>query len=324
MDPLSEILSLLKPRSYVSAGFDAGGDWCLDFAAPAGIKFNAVMAGACWLQVAGEAQPVRLEAGDCFLLPRGRPFRLASDLALPPIDAGPVFAGPRVDGIIRFQGGGAFFLAGSRFLLSGRSADILLGELPAVVHVRKEQDQAILRWALERMRQELQAGMPGSSLVAEHLAHIMLVQALRLHLTGGTRDGTGWLAALADRQIGAAIGLLHGDPARRWTVAALAGQVGMSRTAFAVRFRQVAGRSPIDYLARWRMLLAADRLTGSDAAVAAIAAALGYESESAFGVAFRRIMGCSPRQYARAPSAGGGPPADGAGGPDPDQAGRDS
>jgi AraC-like DNA-binding protein len=300
MDPLSDVLALLKPRSYVSAGFDAGGDWSLQFPRYEGIKFNAVISGRCWLAVEGLPEPVQLEPGDCFLLTKGRPFRMASDLSLQPTDAVAVFSFAGRGGVARCNGGGDFFLLGSRFTLAGRHADVLLSVLPPVVHIREAADQASLRWSLERMRQELCGGFPGYALVAEHLAHLMLVQALRLYLTQAGIGRVGWLTALADKQIGAAINAMHADPARRWTLRELAASVGMSRTAFALRFKATVGLSAMDYLARWRMLVAGDRLANRDGSVSAIAAALGYESESAFGAAFKRVMGCSPRQYKQA------------------------
>jgi AraC-like DNA-binding protein len=159
------------------------------------------------------------------------------------------------------------------------------------------------------MRQELREQQPGAFLVAEHLAQMMLVQALRLHLTDSASDGVGWLFALADKQIGAAIAAMHAEPERPWTLQEIAHHIGMSRTNFAVKFKKTVGLSPIDYLTRWRMLLAGDRLANSQQSIAAIASSLGYESESAFGTAFKRVMGCSPRQYGRSgnrPSADGG------------------
>jgi AraC-like DNA-binding protein len=299
MDPLSDILSLLKPKSYLSAGLDAGKDWSLQFGLYEGIKFNAVMAGECWLSVVGVADPVHLQAGDCFLLAKGHPFLLASDLSLPPVDARPIFAAAGPGGVAVCNGGGEFFLAGSRFILGGDQADVLLSVLPPIVLIRKEADQAVLRWSLDRMRQELREQQPGAFLVIEHLAHIMLVQTLRLHLSDAANGGGGWLLALADKQIGAAIAAIHAEPARPWTLPELARHVGMSRTTFAVRFKQKVGLSPIDYLIRWRMLLAGDRLSNTNQSIAAIASSLGYETESAFGAAFKRTMGCSPRQYSR-------------------------
>lgn len=300
MDPLSDILALLRPRSYVSAGFDAGGDWCLHFGRYAGIKFNAIIAGTCWLRVENGMEPVRLEAGDCFLLAHGLPFRMGGDLNRPGGDAATLFGQGRPGAVVTLNGGGDFFLAGSRFMLEGGHADLLLGVLPPLVLIRKEQDQAVLRWALDRMRREMQEGRPGGSLVVEHLAHLMLVQALRLYLNDSAENSVGWLYALADRKLGAAIGLMHAEPARRWTLQNLAQEIGMSRTAFALRFKAMVGQSPMEYLTRWRMLLAADRLRHSPMTLPDIAAMLGYESDSAFGVAFKRMMGMAPRAYARA------------------------
>lgn len=296
MDPLSDVLSLLKPRSYVSAGFDAGGDWSVGFPHNVGIKCYAVVSGACWLVVDGIADPIGLKAGDCFLLPGGRAFRLASDPALPATASTEIFSAPRIGNVLTLNGGGDLFLVGSRFVLSGSHADILLAMLPPVVHISKESEQAALRWSVERMMLELHQQQPGSFLIAEHLAHMMLVQALRLHMTEGA-GGVGWLFALADKQMGAAIGAMHAAPAQRWTLQSLAERVHMSRSAFALKFKQMVGMSAMDYLTRWRMLLAGDRLANSSDPISVIAPSLGYESESAFSTAFKRVMGCAPRQY---------------------------
>ncbi len=300
MDPLSDVLSLLKPRSYVSAGFDAGGNWSIQFPDQHEcIKCYAVVSGECWLSVEGVPDAVRLKTGDCFVLPSGRPFRLASDMALTPVDAGTIFSTARDGGIASYNGGGDFFLVGSRFAVSGNHAGILLGMLPPIVHIWKESDQAALRWSVERMMQELRERQPGGLLVAQHLAHMMLVQALRLHLAEGLRGGVGWLFALADKQMSAAINSMHDDPANRWTLQELAERAGMSRSTFALKFKETVGASPMEYLTRWRMLLAGDRLANSSDPISVIARSLGYESESAFSTAFKRVMGCSPRQYSR-------------------------
>ena len=191
------------------------------------------------------------------------------------------------------------FVVGGYFGLAGNHAGILLGMLPPIVHIRKESDKAALRWSMERMMQELREPQPGSFLVVQHLAHMMLVQALRLHLAEGLRGGVGWLFALADKQMSAAISAMHDDPAHRWTLQELAERAGMSRSTFALKFKETVGASPMDYLTRWRMLLAGDRLANSSDPISVIALSLGYESESAFSTAFKRVMGCSPRQYSR-------------------------
>ena len=189
------------------------------------------------------------------------------------------------------------------------------------MHIRSESDKAQLRWSLDRMRQELREQQPGGSLVAQQLATTMLVLALRLHLTPAELPGqspfeepqqpgstdtagvsgrrAGWLVALADRQMKAAITAMHEQPAHGWTLQGLAERSGMSRSVFALKFKATVGVSPMEYLTRWRMLLAGNRLTDTDDSIAGIARSLGYASESAFSKAFRRGMGCSPRQHRR-------------------------
>ena len=299
MDPLSDVLSLLKPRSYMFRGFDVGGDWSIQFPRHEGIKCYAVVSGSVWLSVEGVPDPVRLAPGDCFLLPLGRPFRLASDLALAPVDAMAVFATPQDGAVATYNGGGDFFGVGGYFDFDGDHGSVLLGVLPPIVHIRRETDKAALRWSMDRMIEELRNPQPGGYLVAQHLAHMMLVQALRLHLEEGLSGGVGWLFALADRQMRAAIGAIHADPAHRWTLQTLAERAGMSRSTFALKFKQTVGASPMEYVTRWRMLLAAQKLANSREPISAIALSLGYESESAFSTAFRREMDRSPRQYGR-------------------------
>jgi AraC-like DNA-binding protein len=299
MDPLSDVLSLLRPRSYMVRGFDLAGQWSIRFAPKEGIKCYSVLAGQCWLAMDGVPDPVHLKTGDCILLPTGRAFRFASDLALEPVDAEAFVSAAPGGSIASFNGGGECFGIGGWFAFEGKNAEILLGVLPPIVHIRKESEKASLRWCLERMMQELREPQPGGVLVAQHLAHMLLVQALRLHLEEGLRGGVGWLFALADKQMSVAISSMHEDPAYRWTLQELGKRAGMSRSTFALRFKETVGASAMEYLTRWRMLLAGERLTNSSDPISAIALSLGYESESAFSTAFKRVMGCSPRQYSR-------------------------
>jgi AraC-like DNA-binding protein len=298
MDPLSHVLSLLKPHNYLSGGFRAGGDWSIQFPdQQRGIKCSLIVAGACWLVVEGVADAVYLRAGDCILLPSGRPFRLATNLTMASLDAEPIFADPNRSPIVSLNDGDDFLLISNRFSLTDSHATLLLNMLSPIVHIPYEPDQTTLRWPVERMMQELQDPQPGSFLVMQHLAHMMLVQALRVHLKDGLKGGVGWLFALADKQMSAAIAALHDNPARRWTLQDLAAVAGMSRSSFALKFKQTVGTSPMDYLTHWRMLLAGDQLKHSREPIAAIALSLGYESESAFSTAFKRVMGCAPRHY---------------------------
>jgi AraC-like DNA-binding protein len=299
MDPLSQVLSLLKPRSYMFRGLDAGGQWSLRFPESGGVNCYALSSGLCWLLFEGGSKAMLLTAGDCVLLPRGRPFVLASDPTLAPMDAEAFFSATPEGGVVLLNGGGDCFGIGGYFEFAGDRADMLLGVLPPVVHIRKEADKAALLWCLDGLMRELREPRPGGLLIAEHLAHMLLVQALRLHMAEGSRGGVGWLFALADRQMSAAISAMHADPARRWTLRSLAEVAGMSRSTFAEKFKATVGSSAMDYLTRWRMLLAGDRLTNSSEPISRIAPSLSYESESAFSTAFKRVMGCSPREYGR-------------------------
>jgi AraC-like DNA-binding protein len=303
MDPLSDVLSLLKPRSYVSGGFDLGGELAIQFPKHQGIKCYAMFSGQCWLSVEGVSDPVLITAGDCFLLPRGLPFSLATDLSLTPVDFNTLLAARKPGDAVSNHEGGGRYIAGGHFLLPGGHAEMLLGSLPPIVHIRKESDKAAMRWSLERMREELRDPQPGGALIAQQLAYMMLIQALRLHLADGTRRGVGWLFALADKQMRAAIACMHDNPEHRWTLQELAERVGMSRSIFALKFKETVGETPMEYLTRWRMLLAGDRLKNSDDSISEIALSLGYESESAFGKAFKREMGCSPKQFSRRSSS---------------------
>lgn len=303
MDPLSEILSLLKPRSYITAGFDAGGDWSLRLDDLAGrIKCYAVLHGSCWLTLEESGDILRVVAGDCFVLPSGCPVRVSSDPTLSPVLASQALAPDRDGETVVYNGGGDVLLTGSRFEVNGWHLDVLLRALPPVIHLKAAVDQEVLRWSIDLMMRELREARPGASLMAQHLAHMMLTQTLRLYLSQQSEKEIGWFAGLADPQIGKAIEAIHTEPARGWTLAELAARASMSRTALARRFREKTGETPVAYLTRWRMMLAAERLSTSAEKLASIARAVGYESENAFNTAFVRVMGVSPRRYAKARS----------------------
>jgi len=299
MDPLSEVLALLKPQSLSSGGFMVPGDMSISFPKHQGIKCHAMLAGQRWLQVDTVADPVQLNAGDCFLLPRGLPFRLTTDLSLEPVHytvawtrLGKTNDVPRIPEGVRY-------IAGGFFVFTGSHAELLLHSLPPIVHIRRESDKAAMRWSLERLREELRDPQPGGSRIAQQLAYMMLIQALPEHLADATLATRGWVSALADKHMSIAIASIHNDPSHPWTLQSLAERAGMARSVFALRFRKAVGATPMEYLTRWRMLLATDRLKNTTDGLSAIARSLGYESESAFGKAFRRVMGHSPRQYTR-------------------------
>ncbi len=301
MDPLSDILSLLKPGSQFYAGFDAAGDWSFDFPAHDGIKFTAVLKGSCWGLAEGTSEPVRFVEGDCFLLNRDSRFVLSSDPGMTPADSTHIMEEVEHHGVAVHQGGGEVFVISGRFNFAGDHANVLFNALPRIIYVPQASDQAsFLRWSIEQLAQELRQPQPGGALMSTHLVHLMLLQVLRLFLSSASDLPKGWFLALTDRQISVAVGAMHAEPARNWTLEALARLAGVSRTIFAQRFKALVGTTAMAYLIRWRMLLASNRLRNGDESISEIAFSLGYESESSFSTAFKRTMSCSPSQYRRA------------------------
>lgn len=303
LDPLSEVLALMQPETCMAGGFGLNGDLAIEFPKHTGVKCYALLSGRCFLVLDG-MQPVELHAGDCFLLPHGRPFVLTTDLKLEPVNYRVAMERGAMQKQPQDGGSLATYMAGGFFAFTGTMAEMILKSLPPVVRLHSEPDKAAIRQSIERMREELANPQPGSALMAQHLAHGLLIQALRLHLAEQAASGSGWLFALTDPQLSRVIAAIHEDPAAPWTVQSLAERAGMSRSVFASRFQAKVGTTPVEYLTRWRMLLAANRLKHSAEGTSTIAQSLGYDSESAFGKAFRRVMGTSPRRYARAPGSG--------------------
>ena len=303
MDPLSDILALVQPQTYSTGGLSAGGDWGVRFPAHGMIKCYSVVRGECWLAVDNIAEPIRLQSGSCFLLPRGWPFSLSSGPAQPLAAWETLSQQERYNGILPLTPGEDFLILGSHFRLEG-DARFLPDALPPVVLLESEAQRETLRWAVERLLREMRDPQPGSTLIAQQIACTMLVEALRLHVAKYVENGSGWPAALADPRLGAALSAIHREPARAWTLADLAHASGMSRTAFAQLFKQRVGRSPMEYLTHWRMTIAAKRLKNQKESISSIAPAVGYKSESAFSAAFKREWGSSPREHSRAQYTG--------------------
>jgi AraC-like DNA-binding protein len=300
IDPLEDVLTLVGTTSHLSIGLVAGGEWALSFEPPPAVKFNAVRRGHCLLTVDGVPEAIELAEGDCFLLTQPRAFTLASGPEVRPVPADPVFAAA-TGGVARVGTGEDVVFIGGRFDFGERAQELLLNVLPPVIHVPGHTaEAATVRWALDQIDVELHDRPLGSTLVTEHLALVMLIHLLRLHLTvAGPGAASGWLAGLTDPIVAPALGAMHARPAHAWTVAQLAEVAAVSRSTLAARFKHAVGQSPLDYLTGWRIELAAQRLRRGDETVAAIAREIGYGSESALSNAFKRITGASPRDYRR-------------------------
>lgn len=295
-DPLSDVLALARPRCLIGGRLEAGGRWALRFPAPRTVKFTVVNAGCCWLAVEGAGRPVRLARDDVFMVSARRSFILGSDPGVAAVDGAAAFEAAS-GAAVTLGGGGAFAATGVHVSLQADSAALLLDVLPPLLHVAGgTADAAGMRGVLDLLLAELGSDRPAAGLAAESLAGLLFVHLLRSMIAGGGEPGTGWLGALRDPRIAPALRLMHREPERRWQVAQLAREAGMSRTAFALRFKSAAGVAPHAYLAGWRMHVARRGLR-EGMTVAEAGRAAGYESESAFSAAFSRATGVTPARY---------------------------
>lgn len=301
VDPLSDVLGLADLQAACSVRLTAGGHWALRFQ-PLELKFNVVQHGRCWLLV-GEQAPTLLAAGDCFVVVR-TPFVLASDPALPAIDAAEVFA--QSPSVASYGRGDEVSLLGGSVTLEGAGSSALLDLLPPAMVIAAGAGPAAstFAWLLDALDREWRSDLPGGQAVCNDLLRMMFVHALRRHVDGADAASLGWLGGLRDPAIAAALRAIHAAPAQHWKLEALAGVAGMSRSAFAARFKQRVGQTPIDYAAHWRMQLAAARLRTTLDSVSRIAGSLGFLSDAAFGATFRRVHGMAPGQYRRAQRKG--------------------
>ncbi|MEI5682240.1 AraC family transcriptional regulator [Mesorhizobium sp. CCNWLW179-1] len=291
-DPFSEVLATLGARSVRGTGLEASGDWALAFDGRARLKFVALTHGQCWLLLP-DHPPQALVQGDVFLLSNTR-YTVASDPALEPIDGMSLYASPGQD-IVRLGDGRETLMMGGGSGFADGSASFVLDALPTFLRIDRTSPsaEAVAR-TLMSLQAEVNHGAVGGSLIAERLAEILVVEAVRAYVATSPSDSVGWITALADPRIGKALRLMHSDAARRWTAPMLAAEVGMSRSAFTDRFSARVGCPPIDYLTRWRMLLAHQKLDAGQA-VATVARTVGYNSQSAFAHAFKRTLGRTPR-----------------------------
>lgn len=301
-DPFSDFLQLVNAQSVISGGLVAGGTWAITIPPPDKIKFWGVVRGSCWLSFDGEEEPIKLEAGDVFLLSTPRALVMASDLAAPRVDLNDVLK-YRVGAIAQHGAGDDCFVIGGNVELSAEHAQLLLDALPPFIHVRAGTRRAqTLYWLMDQLVQECEDDPPGAGVALIQLARLMFIQILRAHFDAAEPLAAGWLRALTDRRLAPAIRLMHSDPGRAWQLEELARAAAMSRATFALHFKSAAGIAPMSYLTQWRMRLAERALRESHLPIGDIGRSLGYSSESAFSNAFRRATGRAPMHFRRTSS----------------------
>ncbi len=299
VDPLGEALHFLRMSGVFYARSEFTEPWGLELPPlPNCLMFHVVTSGQCRLEVPGAGdRPLR--PAELALVPHGEGHLLRS---APGVPAAGLFDLPREEfgeryEIIRHGGGGAATsLVCGAVRFEHPAARHLVTLLPRLMIVESWSSPEMdwIQSTLRLMAAEAKELKAGGETVVTRLADILVIQAIRSWIARAPEAQTGWLGALQDREIGRAILLIQRDPAHRWTVASLAAEVSMSRSAFAARFTEMVGESPMSYVRRWRMHLAVTWLKEEDARLGTLARRLGYRSEAAFSRAFKRVIGVSP------------------------------
>ncbi|MFA7587333.1 MAG: AraC family transcriptional regulator [Novosphingobium sp.] len=300
MDPLSDVIALLRPNTAISKPITGRGHWGVRYAAHGAPGFTIILKGACWIAFEGE-HPLKLEKGAFLLLPATPAFTLSSH---------PVIACESRDSMdvpVRHgeqEGEADFESLGGTFRIEVANAPLLLALLPRMIHVPPSEGRSVrFRRVIDLIVEECSGDEPGKDMILQRLLEVLLVEALRLRGVATDDDRAGLLNGMRDPALARVLGAMHADVRADWTVAGLARIAGQSRSAFAARFGAVLGCGPIEYLVRWRMALAKDALLRGTKTLDRIADEVGYESASAFSTAFRKRLGCPPGKFARSNSA---------------------
>lgn len=297
VDPLSEVVALLQPSASFSKVVTGAGRWRVRRSDSGQPFYCAIVVGSCWLAVDGY-EPFTLQADDFVLIPSGFGRSLSS---LDPPSAAETVTAPvrQADG--QFRLGTQSGPSEVRFLIGhcafgSPDAALLVSLLPQLVHVRGDKRLAAL---VQLVGDESRAARPAREVILTRLLEVLLIEALRSTTGTGTTASPGLLRGLADERLAAAIRCMHEHPTRSWTVAQLAKEAALSRSAFFERFSRAVGVAPMEYLLGWRMAMAKNLFQRSEASVAEVAERVGYRSASAFSVAFTRFVGVPPTRYAR-------------------------
>lgn len=269
------------------------------------VPFHIVNGGSCEARIAGR-DPIPLVADDVVVFFHGGTHVVASPGATRKVSIEPLLPPPpyhgRIQGISH-GGGGAVTAMMCGFLHHDPIVfNPLFGSLPEVIAVSgREHDNAKrLHRIFRDIEDEARAVRPGSECLLTRLTELLFIEVLRTYMARTPRGRSGWLRGIQDPFVNRALQLLHEQPARGWSLAALSREVGRSRSALSERFSEIVGVPPMQYLAQWRMQLAGQLLLESDSPIAAIAVRVGYSSEASFNRAFRRIVGMPPASWRRA------------------------
>lgn len=323
LDPITDLFQTMGVAGVVHARMEATAPWGLKREANVAEEpakesaqsarspfrfahFGMISRGNCWLSVEGIPDALPLAGGDCFLLAPGSSYTLRDNPRTPARSFCEVAPRERSQ-VMQYGGGGApTTIVSGWFRFDPMSVKPLTRLLPSLILVRADQAQSLaLNTTLNLLASEMAEAAPGSELVVNRLADVLFIQCLRAHIASHSEPckKNGWLRAVFDPQVGVALKSMHEKVEDPWTVESLAAACGMSRSAFAMRFKGLVGETPLEYLTSWRMQKATALLQKGDKKLFAVAKSVGYDSDAAFSKAFKRIFGVAPRAYRRRASA---------------------
>ncbi len=314
MEILSEVLKAVKLDGAMFYNAEFSAPWCArsidartvtSYLSPNSqhvIIFHLLTEGRGYAHVEGDDRPVPLNAGDILIVPHGDAHILGNGSSVTPVGREQVLEQVLSQGlkVSRMGGGGEL----TKFICGYMSCDpqlsrVFLGGLPPImkVNIRDDPSGQWLENCIRYSVDNVHVSRPGGETVLAKLSEVLFVETLRRYIAQLPQKQTGWLAGVRDPEVGKALALLHRKPSNPWTIAALANQVGISRSVLVERFRRYLSETPIAYLTRWRLQLGAQMLTSTSVGVAHIAAEVGYESEQSFNRAFKREFSLPPARF---------------------------
>ena len=314
MEVLSEVLAAVKLNGALFYNAEFSAPWCAHSADANTVNthlspnsqhviiFHLLTEGRGYAKLEADDRLIPLNAGDIIIVPSGEPHILGNGPPIKPVDRSQVVDQILSQGlkVSRMGGGGEL----TKFVCGYLSCDpqlsrVFLNGLPPIlkVSIRDDPSGEWLEHSIRYSVDNVDATRPGCGAVLAKLSEVLFVETLRLYIADLPLEQTGWLAGVRDPEVGKTLALLHRQPAHPWTIASLAKEVGLSRTALAERFRRYIAETPIAYLTRWRLQLGAQMLTSTSSGVAHIGAEVGYESEASFNRAFKREFGLPPARF---------------------------
>ena len=314
MDVLSEVLKAVKLDGAVFFNGEFSAPWCarepdsctmasyLSTRTSHVIIFHLIIDGRAYARVERDGSAVPLKAGDIVIIPHGDAHLMGNGPPVTPIDSAKQLQQVLAEGrmISQFGGGGELTKLICGYLTCDpQLSQVFMAGLPSIIKVNIR-DNPSGQWLEDTLRYSVdhaEASGPGGSAVVAKLSEALFVKTLRRYIAQLPHTQTGWLAGVRDPDVGKALALLHRQPAHPWTIATLAHEVGVSRSVLAERFQHYLSDTPIGYLTRWRLQLAAQLLTSTSKSVAEVAGDVGYESEPSFNRAFKREFGLPPARF---------------------------